>query len=331
MATLYGNTNSTLGYWDEAFYKAYQAGYSHILQENNDAYAGLTEMDTIEGEFKAYDFVGTVDLTKKNSRFEDLPRTDVAHNKRWIYPEWYRKRIFIDSEDQIALKADPTSSYMQAITSGIIRIKNDVIHNAFFGAVRGGENPAASASAGDDTQTFYDLAFTPSATAQTGRTIVHDAKKDFTVGGDSSGLTIEKLILAREAMIALHNNPNEKFNIACNQRQISDLLRSAETQSIDTAAVRALQAGTITEYMGFKFVIDYNITLGSSNDIDADTNVYECPVWAKSGIVYAQNLAPTFKLDWHVDKAVWQLSARCGMNAIRLDEDKVLKIECAAV
>ena len=329
MATLYGNTNSTLGYWDEAFYKAYQAGYSQILQENNDAYAGLTLTDSIQGEFKAYDFVGTVDLTKKDTRFEDLPRTDVAHNKRWIYPEWYRKRIFIDTEDNIALMADPTSSYITAIGAGVIRVKNDVIHNAFFGSVRGGTNPAASSSAGDDTQTFYDAVF--SAAAQGGRTIVHDAQKDFSVGGTSSGLTIEKLILAREAMIALHNNPNEKFNIACNQRQISDLLRSAETQSIDTAVIRSLQAGTVTEYMGFKFVIDYNITLETNGDIDADTDIYSCPVWSKSGIVYAQNLAPVFKMDWHVDKAVNQLSCRCGMNAIRLDEDKVLKIECAAV
>lgn len=329
MATLNGNTNSTLGYWDEAFYRAYQAGFSAILQENNDAYAGLTEIDTIEGEFKAYDFVGAVELSKKTTRFEDLPRSDVAHNKRWIFPEWYRKRIFIDSEDQIALKADPTSSYIKAMGAGIIRIKNDVIHNSFFADVRGGENPAATSSTGDDTQAFNDAVF--SDAKQGGRTIVHDAKKDFSVGGDSSGLTIEKLILARQAMIALFNNPNEKFNISCNIRQISDLLRSAETQSIDTAVIRSLQAGTVTEYMGFKFVIDYNVTLGSSNDIDADTNVYEVPCWSKSGIVFAQNLAPTFKMDWHVDKAVWQLSARAGMNAIRLDEDKVLKIECASV
>jgi len=36
-------------------------------------------------------------------------------------------------------------------------------------------------------------------------------------------------------------------------------------------------------------------------------------------------------VDWIPQKQIWQVSCRCGMNAIRMDEDKVIKIECAAV
>ena len=323
MATRKGNVNADSGYWEEAFFNAYKTGYTAILQENNDAYAGLTDVDSIQGENKAYDFVGSIEMTKKDSRFEDLPEEDIDHNRRWIFPEYYRKRVFVDDEDQIALHTDPTSSYISALGMGIIRTKNDVINNAFFSNVKGGPNP------GDDTYTFNDAVF--SAASEGGRTIVHDAKRNYAVGGTSTGLTIEKLILAREALINLKNNPNEVFNIACNPRQISDLLRSAETQSIDTAIIRSLQAGTVTEYMGFRFVIDFNITIGSSNDIDADTNIFEVPCWSRTGILFAQHASPIFKIDWHVDKQVWQIAARSGMNAIRMDEDRVLKIECASI
>lgn len=323
MATRQGNVNANPGYWDEAFIKAFTAGYTHILQEDVDAYAGSTAIDSLSGDNKAYDFVGSIELTKKESRFEDLPLDEIDHNRRWMSPEFYRKRIFVDDEDQIALHTDPTSAYIQALAKAAVRKKNDVIKAAFFGSLSGGDVP------GTDTYTFDNSAFT--AVSEGGRTIVHDTTNAFAAGGTSTGLTIDKLILAREAMVNLKNNPNEKFNIAVNPRQLSDMLRSPETQSIDTNIIRSLLAGTITEYMGFHFIVDFNVTLGSSNDVDSNTNVYECPVWSKEGILFAQHKSPMFKVDWHVEKAVWQISARAGMNAIRMDEDKVLKIECASV
>ena len=321
MATRQGNINATSGYWDEAFYHAYTAGYQQILQEDVDAYAGAVMVDSLQGDNKSYDFVGSIEMTQKTDRFADIPIEDVAHNRRWMYPIWYRKGIYVDDEDQIALLANPTSAYITALGKGIVRKKNDVINNAFFGSVRGGENP------GDDTYTFDDAAVFV-VTSEGGRVIVHDAKLNYAVGGTSTGLTIDKLILARQALIELKNNPNEKFYIAVHPKQLSDLLRSAETQSIDTAIIRSLIAGTVTEFMGFKFIIDHNITVGSSNDMNDDTNVFLCPCWSKSGILFAQQVMPTFKVEWVVQKGVWQVSARVGMNAIRMDEDKVLQIEC---
>lgn len=321
MATRQGNINADSGYWEEAFYHAYTAGFRHILQEENDPYAGATDVDSLQGDNKSYDFVGSIDLTQRTVRFADIPVEEVAHNRRWMFPEWYEKAVFVDDADKIALLADPTSAYIQALGKGILRLKNDVINNSFFGSVRGGENP------GDDTYTFDDAAVFV-VTSEGGRLIVHDAKLNFAVGGTSTGLTIDKLILARQALIELKNNPNEKFHIACAPKQISDLLRSAETQSIDTAVIRSLIAGTVTEFMGFEFHIDHNVVVGSSNDLNSDTNVFKLPCWSKSGILFAQHLSPMFRVDWLPRKGIWQVSAKAGMNAIRMDEDKVLQIEC---
>jgi hypothetical protein len=118
------------------------------------------------------------------------------------------------------------------------------------------------------------------------------------------------------------------FYIAVAPKQMSDLLLQAETQSIDTNIIRSLYAGVVNEYMGFRFVITNNITIGTNNAVDTTTEVFECPVWTKEGMLFAKHESPIFNTDWLPRKQIWQISARVGMNAIRMDEDKVLKIEC---
>ncbi len=318
MATRNQNTNSIDGY-TEAFYNSYTPGYEHVLQQRRPMYQGLLREERIEGENESYDFLGTIELDKKTTRFEDIPIEDLTHNRRWITPEWYRKGIFVDKEDDIALLTDPTSDYIQALAKGEIRKENTVITAAFFANVSGGKTP------GVDTYVLSNVAY---STGGTGRTIVHDVQNDFTAGGVSAGLTIEKLILTKQAMQELENDPDDLFYIGLAPKQMSDLLRQAETQSIDTNIIRSLHAGTVNEYMGFRFVITNNIVIGSSNDIDTDTNVYVLPVWTKEGMLFAKHESPIFNVDWLPRKQIWQISARVGMNAIRMDEDKVLRIEC---
>ncbi len=320
MTTRNTNTNSTTGY-TEAFYNSYTAGYEHVLQEKKPQYQGLLREERIEGENESYDFLGTIEMTKKATRFEDIPIEDITHNRRWIAPEWWRKGIFVDKEDDIALHTDPTGDYIQALAKGIIRKENEVITAAFFANVDGGKTP------GTDTYVLQDALYTTSTSAA-GRTLAHDVQADFTAGGVSTGLTIEKLILARQALVELNNDPDDMFYIACAPKQMSDLLREAETQSIDTSIIRSLVAGVVNEYMGFRFVVTNQLTVGSTNDVDGDTSVYEIPVWTKEGMLFARHESPIFNVDWLPRPQIWQISARVGMNAIRMDEDKILKIEC---
>jgi len=320
MATRNTNTNSITGY-TEAFYNAYTAGYEHVLQERKPQYQGLVREERIEGENESYDFLGTIELTEKQSRFEDIPIEDVTHNRRWIAPKWFRKGIFVDKEDDIALHTDPTSDYIQALAKGVIRRENITITDSFFNNVDGGKNP------GTDTYVLEDALYI-TATSAAGRTLAHDVLSNFLSGGTSTGLTIEKLILARQALEELYNDPDDMFFIALAPKQMSDLLREAETQSIDTAIIRSLVAGVVNEYMGFRFIKTNRIVIGSSNDVDGDTNIFELPTWTKEGMLFARHESPIFNVDWLPRPQIWQISARVGMAAIRMDEDKIIKIEC---
>ncbi len=322
MTTYYGNTNNTSGY-TEAFVNAYTPGYELVLQEENDVYGGKSRVDTIRGENQSYDFIGTIEMEEKKARFEDIPIDDITHNRRWLFPRWFRKGIMVDNEDQIMEHTDPTSAYIEALAKGIIRLRNDVVHASFFADVKGGKNP------GDDTYSFKNTLMAPT-TSQGGRTIPHDcADEDFAEGGTSSGLTLNKLQMATRAFGELKVNVNGPRYIALTHKHINDLIFDAKTQSIDTSPFKALSVGTITQWGGWTFVLDYNVTKGTSNNINSNTNVYELPVWVPSGILYAQHAMPEFGIDRLVRKGlhVYQILAQCGMVAGRMDEDRVMKIE----
>ena len=322
MATINTNTNSTSGY-TEAFYNSFTAGYEHILQERRPIYSGLVRQERIQGEYESYDFLGDIELDDKATRFEDIPIEDMVHNRRWIYPKFARKGIFVDKEDDIALHTDPTSDYIKALAKAVIRKENSTITDAFFANVKAGKAPA------DDTAVLADSLYVYSTRITTGgRTMAHDVQSDYTAGGVSTGLTIEKLILSRQALLELENDPDAMFNVACAPKQGSDLLREAETQSIDTNMIKSLVNGVVNEYMGFRFVFTNRIEIGSSNDVDADTSVYELPVFTNETMLFARHESPIFNVDWLPRKQIWQISARCGMNAIRMDESKIIKIEC---
>lgn len=321
-----GNVTDTSGY-SQAFFQSYKTGYEHVLQERVDVYAGSTRVDVLVGERKAYDFLGTIELSQKTTRFGDIPIDEMDHNRRWLVPVWYEKGIYVDDLDKIALHTDPTGDYIQAISRGVIRKKNDLIFAAFEATVQGGKDY------GDDTYTFNDAVPTSTSmwASEGGRTIPHDATNGAQAGGTSSGMTIEKLILAREGLTTLKNDPNQIFNLVLSPRQLSDLFREAETQSMDTSPFQSLANGKMAPFHGFRFIVDYNVTLGSSNDIDADTSIYPCYAFTNDALLFAQQMAPTFNVDWIPQKQIWQVSCRVGMAAARMDEDKIIKIECAAV
>jgi hypothetical protein len=323
MTDYYGNVNNTPGY-PQAFVNSYTPGYEAVLQEIDDVYVGKTRVDSLKGENKSYDFIGTIEMDEKIARFEDIPIDEIDHNRRWMHPRWFRKGIYVDKEDEIMEHTDPSGSYIQGLANGIVRLKNDVIHASFFADVKGGKNP------GDDTYKFNNTIFTNAS--EGGRVIVHDiVDKEFAVGGLSSGLTLNKLQMATRAFGELKVNLNGPRYIALTHKHLNDLIFDAKLQSIDTSPYKALAAGTVPgmTWGGWTFVIDYNITKGSSNDADGDADVYELPVWVPLGILYAAHAAPQFAIDRVPRKGlfVFQIAAQCGMNCIRMCENRVMKIE----
>ncbi len=309
--------------YTDLFYLAYTSQLKDVPQERRNVFDGTMTMDALEGEYKSYDDIGISTLRKKTTRFAQVVHSDNDMRRRWLYPEWYYDAKLVDRQDQIAQLADVENGFMRSMIYASERQMRDVILASFDATVTGGKNP------GDTSYSFTNTAIYNS----TGRTVPHDATADGNKGGTSAGLSVDKLILIREKFASLNIPDGVPIYLACSPRQKSDLLREAETQSIDTSEIKSLVSGQINQYMGINFVTTNAITLGSKNDIDSDTNVYECFAWIPEGMVFAKHLAPQFSVAKRDDLVgdAWQIKIDMGFNAIRLNEDMVLKVECAAV
>jgi len=309
--------------YEDAFVLAYTAGYKDVPQERKNPFEGVVMQTPLEGEQMSFDDIGTSTMTKKTTKFADVVYSDNEFRRRWMFPEFYYDAKLVDKQDEIAQHTEVRSAFMRNQIFGVERQKRDIILAGFDATVTGGKNP------GDDSFSFTNTAISNAA----GRTIPHDATNAGEAGGTSAGLTVNKLILIREKFATLGNEDGMPVHLCCSFKQKSDLLREAETQSWDTSEIKALVDGRINSYMGIKFVNTNAITIGSSNDIDTDTNVYECFAWLPEGIQAAWHLAPTFKIDYLPTKVgdTWQIKVDFGGNSIRMHEDMVLKVECANV
>ena len=316
---------STPNYVD-AFINAYNAGYKDVPQERMNPFVGAVDQAPMTGEQMSFDDVGISGMNEKSTRFAKLTYGDSEFRRRWWSPRWfYPDPKLVDRQDAIAQHADPTSAYMRNMTYAIERKKRDVIIEAMDKTVVGGKAPG-------DVSGGYTFTNTAIVNA-TGRTIVHDTDLTGTAGGTSTGLTTEKILLAQNKFSSLGVPDGAPINLVCSFQQIMDLRRRAELQGIDTSIIKALMERKIPDgLMGInRWIVTNSITIGSSNDVDSDTNVYDCFFYIPEGIMYSAQTAPTFSVDRLPDRVgdTWQIKADFGCNAIRMHEDLVLKVECA--
>lgn len=305
--------------YEDVFYLGYAAGYKQVPQERKNPFDGKVMMDTLEGKQKRYDDLGISTMRAKTSKFTQVVHSDNTFRSRWLTATPYYDAKLVDHQDMVALLADPTSAFMQSQLYAIERLKRDVVIGAFSASVDGGETPTTGTYA-FNTTTVDNAA---------GRVVPDDADSDGDNGGTVSGMTIDKLDLVRQKFASLDIADGMPIYLACNYKQISDLVKEAETQSIDTNIIRSLVDGTITKFMGINFVITNGI-LGTST-LSSGATGYQCFAWIPEGVTFAQYITPSFKVDRRVDMVgdAWQIKVDTGLGAIRNHEDMVLRIDCA--
>lgn len=302
----------------EAFVSQFAANFTLVSQRRESSIVKAVKTVPVRGEALSFDLMDAVELSPITERHPDTPLYDPAMQRRWINTTPFAQGILLDTPDKIALLKDPTSSYLQSLAMAANRKKEEVIITAAFATVQAGRNY------GESTITWPNIKYP----LTNGRTIAHDA----VISGSpvSSGLTIEKLQMAREYFTLMNVPDDLPLNIAVNPAQVyRDLLSAVEVRSIDYNTVRALANGELTTFMGFKFHLTSKIVKGTSNDIDGDTDVYRCIVWAGDGLALGVSEEPYVSVSTRNDKNdAQQVYLRLQIGAVRTDEDKVLCIEC---
>lgn len=200
----------------------------------------------------------------------------------------------IDQEDKVRMLISPQSEYAQAGAWAMGRAMDDAIIDAAsgnaFGGVAGGSTVAL-----------------PS-----GQKIVHG----------SAGLSVTKLIEAKEILDAADIDPEEERYLVCTSKQLSDLLAITQITSADFNSVKALVQGEIDTFMGFNFIRTERLdTNSSSNRLVL--------AFAKSGIGLAVGSDIQTRISERADKNyATQVFLSMTIGATRIEDEKVVEIEC---
>ena len=143
------------------------------------------------------------------------------------------------------------------------------------------------------------------------------------VGVGSSGLSLEKLIDAKEILDAADVDPDEERYLICTAKQMSDLLALEKITSADYATVKALVQGAIDTFMGFKFVRSQRLGVDGSGD-------RQVLAFTKSAIGLAVGKDMSTKISERADKNyATQVFLSMTIGATRVEDEKVVEIACA--
>jgi len=278
-----------------AFVNQFSANIQMLSQQMGSLLRAAVDVESVNGEKAFFDQVGAAAAVLRTSRHADTPLIDTPHSRRMVTMSDYEYADLIDDQDKVRLLVDPTSTYSRAAAAAMGRAMDDVIISAALG----------TAQTGKDGSTATAL----------------PAGQQIAVA--SSGLTIAKLVEAKEILDSGNVDPSIARHIVCSPKQISDLLNNTTVTSSDYNTVKALAMGEIKTFVGFNFHV--------SNRLNADGNGdRQVIAFAQDGIKLAVGKEPAARIDERADKSYATQIYYCqSIGATRMEESKVVEIACS--
>lgn len=268
------------------------------------------------------------EMQLKEGRNPATPRNDTQTERRWCFHDPYHYAEQYDKDDDLEMMLDPAGETVPAVRWARNRKVDDIVIAAFDATVYAGRrsNTKTITWASERGNTKYTRA---STVATEGRTIQHDCAVGNCSASDT-GMTVEKIQLVKEYFARMEVNEDEPVFGLINPIQGTDLWGQEEYVNIDYNTDKPLASGTILKYWGgVNWLVSNKVVIGSSNDVDSDTNVYKNWFWTKAGIKLG--VAKSFSIDIHprYDLSMAQeIYADLNMGALRHNEDRVCVVEC---
>ncbi len=277
-----------------AFVQQFSANISMLSQQMGSLLRSSVDVESVNGEKAFFDQVGSAAAVLRTSRHADTPLVDTPHSRRMVTLSDYEYADLIDDADKVRLLVDPTSTYSRAAAAAMGRAMDDVIIAAALGTAKTGKDGGTSTA------------------LPSGQKIAHG----------SAGLTLAKLLSAKEILDANSVDPSIPRHIIVSPKQISDLLNNTTVTSSDFNTVKALAQGELSSFVGFNFIVSNRLTTDSNSD-------RQVIAFASDGIKLAMGKEPQARIDERADKSYSTQVYYCqSIGATRMEEEKVVEIAC---
>jgi len=277
-----------------AFVEQYKSNVLHLAQQKGSRLRDTVRFESVTGKNHFFERIGSVSAQKRTSRHSDTPRMDTPHSRRRVSMDDYDWADLIDQEDKVRMLITPQSEYAMAGANAMGRAMDTAIIEAAVGNAYGG-------AAGGTTIAL------PSA-----QKVVHG----------SAGLTVAKLLSAKEILDGADVDPEEERFCILSAKQVTDLLNTTEVKSSDYNTVKALAQGQLDTFLGFKFIRSER--LGTDTNGDRQVTVYN-----KSGLGLAMGSEIQTRISERDDKNyATQVFLSMTIGATRVEDEKVVEIAC---
>ena len=283
---------------NKAFAQKFRDGFLHLVQQKGSRLRDYVRVNTdIMGKYDHFDRIGSTSAQKITSRHSDTPLISTPHSRRRVSMEDYNWADLIDKADKVRMLADPTSEYMKAGVWAMGRVMDDIIIAAMSG----------NATSIDETDASSSVAL-PSA-------------QKVAVSG-TTDMNLTKLRTAKKILDASDVDPDLPRHIVMKSNQFFDLLNDEQITSGDYNTVKALVAGEIDTYLGFKFHRSERLAVDSSNNT-------LCLAWIPEGIGMSMGMDVKTEISERPDKNYsTQVYAQMCLGAVRIEDEKVVEIAC---
>jgi len=277
--------------------KQFSADVTLLSQQKGSRLAGAVFLKTgVVGEETYIDQIGKSEAVLRTTRHADTPIIDPDHQRRKIIMLDWEHNVLLDKQDKLKILQDPTNKYTMNASYALGRAKDAAIVAAAFGDALYGKE-------GGSTETF------------TADNIVAEA---------ATGMTVDKLRQAKRMLDNYDVDEDEPRFVALTGTQVEDLLKTTEVTSSDYNSVKALVAGQIDTFLGFKFIRLSRKVL----PLTTATHM-RCIAWAKTGLGLGMAQDVVGRVSERADKSyATQVYASLSIGATRLDMDKVIRVDC---
>lgn len=279
----------------------YKANVDLLLQQQGSFFRGtMTEDSYIGKAASVVEQFGPAEAQVRSTRHADTPNMELPQAKRWVFPVDYEWGSLIDHVDKLRMIIDPTSPYVENGAHAMSRSQDDACITAFFATAKTGEN-------GTTSESFNTT----------------DFRVGVNVGGTASGLNVAKLQNALRMLMSAHKGRlMEMPYCAIGPFEHDLLLKEVQVTNADyNGGEPVLKNGTISQFMGFHFVVTDRLVVSGGNRL--------IPVWVPSGMHFGIWDDITAKVSERADKSYsWQVYLASTYGATRLQQGKVVQILC---
>jgi len=279
-----------------------------IQQYSNTIYLLAQQMDTRlrgavqvdpnwTGQAKFYDQYNQDTAQELITRYADTPLQLPDFRRRMVSPHYYVSATLEDPKDALQMAIDPKSTMMQAKMAAFNRTTDDLLIASMGGTSYTGQNGVTPVTFDSNNNIAHDL------TAQ-------------------HGLSKAKILKASRLLNGYEVEKTERY-LAHTAYQLEELLGTTEVTSSDYNVVKALVQGELSTWIGFSFIHTERLLT------QAVTGYRLLYAWQRAALQLAIQKEIEGRIDERADKNfALQVYMRMCMGATRLEENRIIEIEC---